>query len=203
MKSTSLFVTSLVSPTLFAAGISLLGSSASAANFVLEPGVGAMLESNVLNTTSTSGTAFAPQFEMHAAYEVQNLFTSLDGRINLVDFQGSGNSGLNYALGISGGGVWVTVPLRLSLGLDFVNSYSDGQLSMGGSAFRMSFTYFLSEKYALNFNYIYNNFTSVSSSATGPLATVAPSAGTSSVGLSFSMPFYLDPPTNPWRPQRP
>lgn len=131
-----------------------ISSPAKAAGLV-EPYLGAGFGPTSLG----AGTGLAFGGGVRFGVETNDFFSALDASASLTDLSGGGY-GFLITGGVTVGGTFVFVPLRLFFGVDFVDSYSNATTSVGGLGFKVGAGWYFSEKMLLNVQLNRHLFTS-------------------------------------------
>lgn len=177
---------------------SLVAPTEARGTILLEPILGAGFgQSNAPLVTEDSVISYGAAVRL--GLEKDDVFSAIEAGFALAPI-GPGDSGKHTTVGITGGMTMTYIPLRIYLGFDFADAYSDSAVSLGGSAFRLGLSYYLKEKLTLNLQYGRHLFTGVNVSAT--TLPSFDSVAYSTVGLTLSMPLSLELPKTPWRKAR-
>lgn len=166
------------------------------ASVLLEPLAGLSIgKSSLPSATATTSFGFGAGVRAGIQNE-KELFSAVEARYQLVGLSGTGTGGL-FTAGVTVGMTMVQIPIRLTLGFDLADSYSDSVVTMTGTAFRLGLSYYFTEELLFNFDFSRHLFSSFSSKSSA--LSKLTSASFTSYGLSVSIPFNLEPPSTPWR----
>ena len=182
----------------------LLQTSTAHAALYFEPGVFVgsgksdfigTVGSSTINATALS-IGYGATARVGAASSDGDMFSALEVGYGQAPISGATGSYITFGLTI---GITLKYsPIRIILGYDFSDGYSDANVSLGGNTLRAGLGLYLSESFLVNLDFARHLYTGVEA-ASGVSASLPTSVSYNALQLSVSLPISISASNTPWR----
>lgn len=154
-------------------------------------------QNNLLNVSSTFLIGYGATARFGVMNENEDIFSAIELGGGQAALTGAG-FGFLYSIGLTVGYTLKYTPIRLVMGYDLSESYSDARVSLGGASFRAGLGYFLKENMLLNLDFSRRLFTEIGLKD-NRIETVPREVSYNAVQLSISLPMMFESAKTPWR----